>query len=123
MDTIRHNQRSAGSNRVTRRAALRGMAGAGIATTAGLAHAGGVAADHMHPEPKSSVSSASKGTQAPTSAPLIEPAAGFWKTWVLKRGDQLRPDAPPNPEQTRRELTELYRLAVSRAPEMWDRIS
>ncbi len=120
MDTIRHNKRSAGSSRVTRRAALRGMAGTGIAATVGLAYSGRGAADHMHPEPKSS---ASMGTPAAAGAPLIEPTAGFWKTWILKRGDQLRPDAPPNPEQTSRELSELHRLAASRAPETWDRIS
>jgi membrane-associated phospholipid phosphatase len=31
----------------------------------------------------------------PAFAPALEPFAGTWKTWNLRRGDELRPPAPP----------------------------
>src|SRR5215213_8810173 len=63
---------------VTRRTALRGLGGATIATALGAA----------------SVRSARAAVA--TSADRIEPHAGEWKTWLLSRGDQFRPAAPPD---------------------------
>jgi membrane-associated phospholipid phosphatase len=74
----------------------------------------------MHPEPKPP---ATKMTEGSPAVIPIEPAAGFWKTWVLKRGDQLRPGSPPGAEVSRRELNDLHQLAVSRTTAIRDRIA
>ena len=65
------------SNAVSRRTALRGLGGVGMATALGIATPHTLLA------------------QETTSATMIEPEAGSWKTWVLSSGDQLRPEAPP----------------------------
>jgi membrane-associated phospholipid phosphatase len=81
---------------VSRRAALRGLGGAGMATALGIA--------------------ARQGTGATESAaPMpVEPNAGSWKTWLLSTGDQFRPAAPPDEATTQTELDELQALATER---------
>src|SRR5215211_5416368 len=72
---------------VSRRAALRGIGGVGIATALGIAAPGRTGA-----------------AASTASVPAIEPKAGSWKTWILSAGDQLRPAAPPDEAATKAEL-------------------
>jgi len=51
---------------------------------------------------------------AASAGPPIEPRAGLWKTWVLSRGSQLRPEAPPGGDASQREIDELKSLARRR---------
>src|SRR5215212_5975519 len=90
---------------VTRRTALRGLGGATIATALGAA----------------SVRSARAAVA--TSADRIEPNAGTWKTWLLSRGDQFRPAAPPDEAATADELAVLRAMATERDAVMRDQIS
>src|SRR5688500_8572589 len=80
---------------VSRRTALRGIGAAGIATALGAAGRAGA-------------------TEAMTSTPALDPGAGSWSTWVLARGDQLRPPSPPDAAAADAELTDLHALAVER---------
>ena len=73
---------------VSRRTALRGLGGAGLATALGVASPRGLQASED------------------ASAPMIEPDAGTWKTWLLSSGDQLRPEAPPDESATAEELAD-----------------
>jgi hypothetical protein len=60
------------------------------------------------------------GCSTPTSAQKtdnqnqIEPNAGKWKTWVLTSATQIPVPAPPNSEQTKKEIEQLKRLAAER---------
>ena len=93
------------SNAVSRRTALRGLGGVGMATALGIATPHTLLA------------------QETTSATMIEPEAGSWKTWVLSSGDQLRPEAPPNETATKDELAELQAKVADRDAAVLDRIS
>ncbi len=90
---------------VSRRGALRGLGGAGVATALALGVPG----------------------LAPTTAahgqPPIEPEAGSWNAWLLTSGDQLRPAAPPDAATTAVELAELHVLAAARDAAALDRIA
>jgi membrane-associated phospholipid phosphatase len=52
--------------------------------------------------------------QQQSTASLIEPKAGTWKTWLLASGDQLRLQSPPNKKATRAEIKELQALESQR---------
>src|SRR5688500_12630764 len=93
------------SNAVSRRTALRGLGGVGMATALGIATPHTLYA------------------QETTSATMIEPEAGSWKTWVLSSGDQLRPEAPPDEAATEDELAELQAKVADRDAAVLDRIS
>ena len=90
---------------VSRRAALRSVGGAGIATALGIAAYRGAGA-----------------AEAAVSATPIEPNAGSWQTWVLKSGDQLRLP-PPDDAAAAGELAELEALAAGRDAAARDRIA
>ena len=106
MDANRHDRGSeAPAVTVSRRAALRGLGGAGVAAALGIASRGRVAAEST------------------VGAPPIEPGAGSWRTWVLSSGDELRPQAPPDEAATEAELADLRELAAARDAETLDRIS
>ena len=90
---------------VSRRGALHGLGGAGLATL-GLAATGRAGA----------------AQQARGTAP-IEPNAGTWKTWILASGDELRPEAPPDEAATNAERAELRALVTGRDAVVLDRIS
>jgi hypothetical protein len=96
---------------INRRAALKGIGAAGVATTLGTAVISDARADHM------------RLAQASAGSLLIEPTAGSWKTWILSSGDQFRPAAPPIKSATAAELDELHKLAEMRTAETLDRIS
>ena len=91
---------------VSRRAALRGIGGVGIATALGIAAPGRTGA-----------------AASTASVPAIEPKAGSWKTWILSAGDQLRPAAPPDEAATKAELADLTALASDRGTAELDQIS
>src|SRR5665811_615521 len=92
------HESSTSSRAVSRRAALRAIGGAGVGSVLGIAaHGGGIAT-----------------AAAAIDAEPIEPTAGTWKTWLLKSGDQFRPDPPPDDAATRAELDELMTLADDR---------
>ena len=82
---------------VSRRAAMRGAGGAGIATAFAVAGStrGGVAQAVIDP------------------AAQIESNAGAWKPWLIKSGDQFRLPAPDD-ASTNAELAELEAMAASR---------
>lgn len=89
---------------VSRRSALRGLGGAGVATALGLA-------------PRDLCAS------TPSPAEMIEPEAGSWKTWVLTSGHQLRPAAPPDETATQQELVKLQEMVADGDAAALDRIS
>jgi|GEM_PF-4975536 len=78
------------SGMVSRRAALRGIGGVGIATALGAGAFSAGAAQH----------------DVVTASP-IEPNAGSWKTWWLASGDQFRPAGPPDLEAARAEFNNV----------------
>ena len=81
---------------LSRRAAMRGLGGAGLAAAVGIAARGRLAAsEHV------------------AGAAPIEPDAGSWQTWVLASGDQLRLPAPDD-ATTATDLAELENLAAQR---------
>src|SRR5215213_2303239 len=90
---------------LSRRTALHGLGGAGIAT----------ALDRVTPH----------RTLAGQASPemLIEPEAGSWKTWILTSGDQLRPEAPPDETATPAELSTLQAMVDDRDAVALDRIA
>lgn len=90
---------------VSRRTALRGLGGAGMATALGLAAPSALRASET------------------ASATMIEPNAGTWKTWILASGDQLRPEAPPDEAATQAELARLQDMAADRDATALERIS
>jgi hypothetical protein len=90
---------------VSRRTALGGLGGAGIATVLGLAT-----------PPRTLAGQAS-------SAMMLEPEAGSWKTWILESGDQLRPEAPPDETASQDELGKLQAMVADRDAVALDRIS
>ena len=97
MDTTQKDRLvGTGIGAVSRRAALRGLGGAGFATALGLAAFRGVGA-----------------AEATASAMPIEPDAGSWKPWVLASGDQFRL-LPPDDAAAADELAELEALAAQR---------
>jgi len=91
---------------VSRRAALRGIGGAGLATTLAMTHDRRASAD-----------------DASHQGATIEPNAGTWKPWLLERGDQFRPTAPPDDAATERERATLTALASARDAAVLDRIA
>jgi membrane-associated phospholipid phosphatase len=91
---------------LSRRTALRGLGGAGMATALGLAAPHGLLA-----------------RESAAATTMIEPEAGTWKTWMLASGDQLRPDAPPDEAATRDELAALQAMAADRDGAVLDRIT
>ena len=109
MKRSQDNDNGMGSGLVTRRTAIRGISGTGIATALGISsrdHA--IAARNADPSDQ------------------IELGAGSWMTWVLTSGDQLRPAAsssPPGDTEQRDALAELHRFADHRTTAMLDRIS
>lgn len=72
---------------ISRRAVVRGISGAGMATALGVSVRGHAVAQ-----------------EDTADAFAVEPNAGTWKTWILASGDQLRPAAPPNEAATNAEL-------------------
>jgi hypothetical protein len=120
MDTNRDSRLAITTTRaVTRRAALRGLGGAGVATALGVAthrRARGDDGDRL--------ARALFGPDASAAGmPPIEPDAGSWQTWILSSGDQLRPAAPPDDAATEAEMVELRELAAERDTAILDRIS
>ncbi|HEY7030120.1 MAG TPA: phosphatase PAP2 family protein [Thermomicrobiales bacterium] len=111
MDSIRTDRLAVNLNgTASRRAALRGLGGAGLA--AALLAAGD--------QPGRSAA----GATAPTVADApVEPNAGSWKTWLLASGDQFRPAAPPDETATETELDELQALATERDAAALDHIA
>jgi membrane-associated phospholipid phosphatase len=105
MSSLPDFRHTAIANAVSRRDALRGLGGAGVATALGLA------------APRALLAS-----EAATAA-MIEPGAGTWKTWVLSSGDQLRPEAPPDDAATQTELAKLMDMVADRDATALDRIS
>jgi membrane-associated phospholipid phosphatase len=89
---------------LTRRAAVRGLGGAGVAALGLAAPRRAIAAD------------------APPQT-MIEPGAGTWQTWLLTSGDELRPEAPPDAATTEDELTKLLDIAADRDGAALDRVS
>ncbi|MGH8968794.1 MAG: vanadium-dependent haloperoxidase [Actinomycetes bacterium] len=62
------------------------------------------------------------GTWQPTPPgylPPLEPAAGTWRTWHLRRGDTYRPAPPPRPGDAgyAAQVAEAYAVARSLTPE------
>lgn len=55
----------------------------------------------------------------PAYLPALEPAAGSWRTWHLRRGDALRPAPPPRPGEPEypAQVAEVYAVARSLTPE------
>jgi membrane-associated phospholipid phosphatase len=107
MDTSRDNPLAMTSSRaVTRRAALRGLGGAGVATALAM-----------------SAYRPGSANEAMAATRQIEPDAGTWQTWILSSGDQLRPVAPPDDAATDAEMVELRELADERDAAILDRIS
>ena len=104
MESSRDSQRSLLTGGVSRRTALRGLGGVGVATALGLA-------------PRDL-----RASETPSAA-MIEPEAGTWKTWLLTSGDQLRPDAPPDDAATEAELNELHAMVADRDATALDRIA
>ncbi|MGH2615689.1 MAG: vanadium-dependent haloperoxidase [Thermomicrobiales bacterium] len=104
---------------VSRRTALRGIGGAGIATALGVAapvRAGANSEDR--------IAKALFGTGYSTvDSSQIEPDAGSWQTWILSSGDQLRPQAPPDETATQDELAKLHAMAADRDAVALDRVS
>jgi membrane-associated phospholipid phosphatase len=98
-------QRTMMTGAVSRRTALRGLGGVGMATAVGLATPGGILARQT------------------SSTAKIEPEAGTWKTWLLQSGDQLRPEAPPDEAATQAELDKLKAMVADRDAVALDRIS
>ncbi|HEY8447513.1 MAG TPA: vanadium-dependent haloperoxidase [Thermomicrobiales bacterium] len=92
---------------VSRRRALLGLGGAGVATALAVTSSGRASANQE----------ASVAGGAP-----IEPNAGSWKTWVLTSGDQFRLPAP-NEATTESELDELEELASGRDAMALDQIA
>lgn len=90
---------------VSRRTALRGLGGVGMASALALGTPRGLSASN-----------------APSEA-MIEPDAGSWETWLLTSGDQFRPDAPPDEAATAAEVAELTAMAADRDAASLDRIS
>jgi membrane-associated phospholipid phosphatase len=84
---------------VSRRSAMRGLGGAGLAAALGLAAHRGVLA-----------------AETATAASPIEPNAGSWETRVLESGDQFRLPAPDE-STTKAELTQLEALVTDRDAE------
>jgi membrane-associated phospholipid phosphatase len=91
---------------ITRRAALKGIGAAGVATTLGIA-----------------ANSGARAQDSLASAAMIEPNAGSWRTWVLASGDELRPGPPPDEAATKGELSELGAMSTKRDSVVLDRIS
>jgi PAP2 superfamily len=93
------------ARKLSRRTALRGVGGAGLASTLAMTTRFGSAAH-----------------ETTVTAAMIEPKAGSWKTWILTSGDQLRPAAPDD-TPTEAELASLRASAEERTAETLDRIS
>jgi membrane-associated phospholipid phosphatase len=106
MDTTHDPRLTMVTGAVSRRTALGGLGGAGIATALGLA------------TPRHVAASENVAKVLP-----IEPEAGLWKTWILASGDQLRPEAPPDEAGTQDELAELKGMVADRDAVALDRIS
>src|SRR5829696_4934836 len=104
MESTRDSRLSLLTGGVSRRTALRGLGGAGVATALGLA-------------PRDL-----RASEA-SSAEMTEPEAGSWKTWILSSGDQLRPEAPPDETATKDELADLQAKVADRDAAALDRIS
>ncbi len=48
------------------------------------------------------------------AAAQVEPKAGTWKTWVLTSGSQIKVDAPPDADATKKEIAQLKDMAAKR---------
>lgn len=55
----------------------------------------------------------------PAYLPALEPAAGTWRTWHLRRGDDYRPAPPPRPGDAAydAQVAEVYAVATNLTPE------
>ncbi len=106
METTRDPRVTMLSGTTSRRAALRGLGGVGIATALGM-----------------TTPSRAGAIEAAASGMLIEPDAGSWKTWVLASGNELRPAAPPDEAATKAEVADLQAMAAARDAVALDRIS
>jgi membrane-associated phospholipid phosphatase len=84
------------SGLVSRRAALRGLGGAGLASALAVAAHRGVGA-----------------AESAEGASPVEPDAGSWSPWVLRSGDQFRLP-PPDEAGIDAELAQLEALAADR---------
>jgi membrane-associated phospholipid phosphatase len=104
-NTVPNSRHPTRNGDVSRRDALRGLGGAGMAAALGLAAPHGLRASEALP------------------ATTIEPEAGAWRTWLLTSGDQLRPEAPPDEATTSDELDALHAKAADRDAAALDRIS
>jgi membrane-associated phospholipid phosphatase len=104
---------------VSRRAAVRGIGGAGAATVFGLATHRRAGADDGD-----RVANALFGASPhATAAPPIEPGAGTWKTWILASGDQLRPSAPPDAAATDAEMDRISYWDAGSPGYRWNEIA
>ncbi|MDQ3411142.1 MAG: phosphatase PAP2 family protein [Chloroflexota bacterium] len=102
---------------VSRRAAVRGIGGAGLAATLGhVAPVRGTALEHVRPDYVLTA-------EAAATVVSIEPEAGSWRTWLLSAGDEPRPDPPPDQATTEAELANLQQAAANRDAVALDRIS
>ncbi|MBA3517604.1 MAG: vanadium-dependent haloperoxidase, partial [Rhizobiales bacterium] len=106
METTRDPRVSMLSGTASRRAALRGLGGIGVATALGM-----------------TTPSRAGAIEASASGMLIEPDAGSWRTWILSAGDQLRPVGPPDEAATRAELRDVRVMGAKRGVAGLDRIS
>jgi membrane-associated phospholipid phosphatase len=87
----------------SRRIAIRGIGGAGIATALGIASRG--------------------SAHAEAASRSIEPGAGTWKTWVLTDVGRVRPPAPPDEAATKTELADVKAMTAKLDADALDRIS
>ncbi len=85
------------SSSLSRRTALRGLSGAGMASAMALAGPRGLSARQATPDDM-----------------MIEQEAGSWKTWILTSGDHFRPDAPPDDTASAAELTDMKAMMADR---------
>ncbi len=92
---------------ISRRAALRGFAGTGMATALAVAARG----------------DASATSRNEIDVEQIEPTAGSWTPWLMSSGDQFRPAPPPDEAATSAELDDLVTLAAGRDDAALDAIA
>src|SRR4051794_618203 len=90
--------------RLTRRAALRAGATAGLGTLLGA-------------------STIRARTAQATTADPIEPRAGTWKPWLLEGGNQFRLGPPPDGRATDGELLQMRDTAGRRDAAALDRVA
>ena len=111
------------SSIITRRAAMRGLGGVGVAAALGLAAAQSNRARASQTARVDMTPSEILAGGTAAQAAMIEPKAGTWNTWLLTSGDQFRPGEPPDEAATQEELTELLAMAAERDAAALDRVA